>query len=418
MKLEVKKKGAYNVLMDLRGNAIDQDMEYEPAHIPKLNTLNKMNSEANRKESQVVGSLYDFACKNDAVRTLRLKPDIHVSFFTDSQVNFYNHFSKKYYTTISIDDTGDVVRNLDPETKTKKKIINLFQVVLHCIEESGLPVSQLLTDKKDIPAVTEFLMEWRKFINRPPDLAVMDCAAVLHFSICKVFNGYDLKSYYNICWSLLEGDTKAAGKIHTILRIDRSHYAHMIVRYLKTARATREAKELFARALCLLVDCHEYDTIVHVFFAILLITFPKTESDLSIACKEFLYNYVGGKKSEFPYPVSQLLYGQDWFSIILTSITKNQEFLKVTNVKNYFRIPKLPKYLVYLSRRIFLWSNVISNILECPVKEPSSCNCEGFNSKLKNRIMQKEIHDVDVFLHKFIDYLKGETGLRIGNVSI
>lgn len=413
MRLEVQQKGPYNVLMEFRANAVDAEMEYEPAHVPKLSTLHKISSECNKKSSEVVGNLYSLACENICIRTIRLRPDVHVSFFTISQLNFFNHFAQEYYTTISIDDTGDVVKNLNPTTK--KNLINLFQIILHC-EKPGLPVAQLLTDKKDIPAVTEFLFEWQRYISRAPDLAVMDCAAVLHFSICKVFNDFDLKTYYSLCWNLVEGDATAARKITTLLRIDRAHYAQMIVRFLKKARASPEAKELFARALCLLVDCHEYEKILYVFFAILLLTYPKTESELSLACKEYLYNFVSEKFSEFPHPVATIPYGQDWFAGILKSVTENQEFLKITKVKNYFRIAKLPKYLVYLSRRIFLWSDVVTFIVKCPVKEPSSCNSEGFNSKLKNRIMQKEVYDMDVFIKKFIDYLKGETGYRVGNI--
>lgn len=409
---EAKKRKPYNLSLQMKANLAAADIDFEPGHLPKLSVLHKISSEGTRKIEDVIGQLHLMARERPFIRSLKLFPDIFISFWTDSQINFYNHFCMKNYVVMSLDDTGDIVKNLVPGTQLKKKTIKLFQFIMKSTDGGpSLPTSQLLSSKADIPAVTEWITDWNKKVFRPPDLLVMDCAAVLHFSACRVFNGISLKDYYSNCWLALNG--RKFAQVKTLLRIDRSHFVQMIIRWLNKNKVTGDVKELYARSICRMIDEENLLTVANVFLTLLLISLAPYDTPQMFACKEFLGAFIAGLKPRLLFDFSnEMPDNQDWFKVVMQKVAV-QHFEK-SKIKNPFRLLKLGDYLLYLSRRIFLWTNVFTHFCHCQEAEPNSNNCESFFSKLKNTILEKGIFEADIFLQKFLDYLDGAIYNREG----
>lgn len=399
----------------MKRNLKNDGVNFIPAHMPTLSVLHKVNSESNSTIPQVIGHLYNFAQKKleegkPFIRSLKLMPDLFVSFYTDEQIQFYNHFATQFYTVVSFDDTGNIIKSLQKGKRKQKSHINLFQLVLRTIKDPSVPIGQLLSSKKDLQACEEFLLEWSRVLTRSPDLFIMDGAAALHLAACRVFNKMSIKEYYFNCWKFLNG---LPGKpINTLLRMDRTHFVAMVIRWLKKNRASKEAKEIFGRAICRCVDEADINRIFDVFVNILLCTMSPVESWITRDSKEHLGRYILDSTIKTPLSIQARPTNEEWFNDVLTQVLI-MEFPKGLT-KNNCKINRLPKYLLYLSRRVFLWSDVFSNKMDCPVKEPNSCNIESFFNILKHKILESEIHEIDEFVKKFFEYLDGCLGFREG----
>lgn len=415
---EMKKRAPYNVYLNMKSNVAEAGIDLDPAHLPKLDTLRKIRSEGRRKPADVIGELFNFAQSSEFIQSLQIHPEVFISFWSREQINFYNAFSKDNFVVMSLDDTSDVVQNITPGSSNKKKMIKMFSCVIKIkgstldapvngLKMSSVPVNQLLSTKADIPAVKNWLADWKPNVTRPPDLLVMDGAAVLHYSACLVFNDCELKEYYENAWRSLRGEKSRV--IRTLLRIDRSHFVQTIVRWLKTNKASVELKELVARALCRLIDEKEFEIVVHVFVHLLFITLDSTATDRVNMAKEGLLNFITGVRPEGLQKIDHddlSLMNQNWFSNIV--VKARQEHCSKGTGKNFLRIPKLIDYLIYLSRRIFLWTDVYTSHVGCKEQSPNSNNIESFFNKYKNTILQGDMPDLDVFMKGYKAFLEGE----------
>lgn len=412
----------------------------KPPHYPNDHVLHKISSSNNTNKKEVVANLYNICHKYVFIKHLQLYPEINIVFFSNVQVYFYQNYRKNNLIQLSLDDTGDVSCNLRND---KSDDLNLFQLVIRRERLKSLPIGQMISSKKDAPSINLFLRVWLNEFQFEPNIVVMDGAGALHLAVCQVFNKIELSEYLDHCWAVVRKEIKF--KLSTVLRLDRVHYAKIILDHIKigskskgkteaddriinTAKKNPEhqqhkraklnldvedqAKKVdpfdtYARSLILCIDLGSFEEIKNVFGAVIFLASQEKEAKETLKCRQFLELFIEGKSMESPIEFISTP-DSSWVQQLIKQ-SENFQYHSY-NLKNSSYYPELPKYMKYLGRLIMLWSPLISNLVH-NVREVNSTNVESFFSLLKNNVLQEKIHTLDEFLEIFYNYSLGAFAL-------
>lgn len=326
-------------------------------------------------------------------------PDFQLVFIDPSQVNIYKNLARNAKVTISIDDSGDLCKNIENPSRSDE--LNLFQMMLRNSPKS-VPIGQLLSSKKDAESVKILLNDWMERVKKAPDTAVMDGAGALHKACSEVFNKMELKSYLNMCWGVLRG---LKFKAKTVIRIDRVHYSRMIRRHLyETLRLPKEIAELFFRSLCLAVDKTDVIEIFNIYINVIYLASKQFECQYTLYCRIYLESLIKGEERPSKLNFDIGLSNEFICEIIEAVEDHHSESL---NINNTYYSPAVVKYCKYLGRLLPLWSPLISIVCDLRAEE-NSMDVESFFNTLKNIILEKVILRADQFLIEFQQHLKGQ----------
>lgn len=410
---ELSNNKTINVVNNQKRHLMINGSNDMPAHAYDKKVLNKIVSER-RKNPGLLDFIYNKYCiDTKLVRVMQIFPEIKVIFWHEYQCNFYKYYAKRNYTILSLDDTGGIVSNVHD---TRKHSSNLFQLQILTKEGPSLPIGQLLSDRKHCEVVKEFLKEWLKNFKWAPREMVMDGAAALHNAACEIFNKCTLARYKKGCWNFIIQGTDLF-PFKTLIRMDRNHTVHTIVRWGKKKIHDRSVRYFVIRSICLCIDLVVMENIVKVLITILFVVLQKKESEMTLKCKEALVNFVRSGTFEdlldFGIEISP-----NWYEDNLNAIQKITDVGKVYSTPNAYHNLKIATYLKYLTNNVLLWTAVVAQKAQSEKIEASSANIESYFSNLKTNILLKQVLPIDEFLQKFVEYVEGEISFRPGEIFI
>lgn len=422
----------FNLYNRMRAEAKSKGWSKEPPNLPILPTIQKINRELNPSASQIISNLYEHSQKFPFIREIHLIDELRVVFFSNSQYNLFNNYSRDNETIMSVDDTGNLVYNLNGRGCGN---FNLFVTTLRTKDKS-YPMIQMLSSRKNAESVGIMFGHWLRYAKKPPNTLCGDGAGALHLAGCRSFNKVTLLVYMSTCWRILQEGGKFP--FPTVIRMDRVHFIKMVVRFFKKnlpknhkigdkedkeeeensdfEENFREAisgstiVEFYGRVMGLLVDLTDFAMIVDIMGSMLFISICENESALTIKVRQFLERFIKGEKVECPVKFSHKPQ-KEWFKVLQHDL-KKVEFIQL-GMKNPYFFPKMLKYVSYVADRLLLWSPLVSKLAGTKTNV-NSMDVESFFNVLKNKIMKKVVKHLDDFIASFHTYLGGALAFESG----
>ncbi len=207
----------------------------EPSHLPNLATLRKAMQERNALEQGYKDPILSLQMlKYSAPHSGSIK-DIGLDkffchYWSQTQMYMYKSLSKTSTNpTVSFDATGSVVRKLQRPNGMSGHV--LYHGVLAGDECSSVPVVQMLSERHDVYAITQWLTEWIRAGAPTPKEVVSDFSLALLGALVKAFTPHpDLKTYINVCCGVLLGKQSAKAP-PCFVRVNVAHCIKMICQW-------------------------------------------------------------------------------------------------------------------------------------------------------------------------------------------
>lgn len=145
-------------------------------------------------------------------------------------MHVYKSLIRNKYSTVCLDATGSVVRKLVTPNGSSGHIF-LDQGLLTGLNSSSVPVVQMLWEKHDVYAITQWLTEWTRAGAPVPKQVGSDFSLAILGAVVKAFTPLpDLNTYINECFSVLLGN-QSAKLPPCFVRVDVAHCIKMVCQW-------------------------------------------------------------------------------------------------------------------------------------------------------------------------------------------
>ncbi|KAF5904350.1 NOF-FB transposable element, partial [Clarias magur] len=271
----------------------------EPSHLPNLATLRKAKQQRKDLELADKNAILSLQLLKHSVPHSGSIRDIGLDkffchYWSQTQMHVYKTLSKKPHQTMCFDATGSVVRKLARPNGSSGHIF-LYQGVLTGHNSSSVPVVQMLSERHDTNAITQWLTEWIRAGAPIPKEAVSDFSLALLGALVKAFTPHpDLKSYINECFGVLLG--KQSAKLPScFVRVDVAHCIKMICQWDSLKNKTHRIKDFFVRSIVQLLKSQSLNHAKELIRAITIVALSEAEGNdssgaplTSEMCKNYL----------------------------------------------------------------------------------------------------------------------------------
>ena len=257
-----------------RRNEADKLMQYgdrEPAHLPKNSVLRKAKQEREDIRFGLKGKdpmenlkILKYEKHAGAIHSIGLDP-VYVHYWTPHQTAIYLDNSEY----ICIDGTGSLIKKLKKPTGELCPHIYLYQIVTKTAK-SKVPVFQMLSASQNTNTICYWLNEIIRIGSKHrstfpiPKQVVCDFDKALLGGVARAFGQCrDLKDYLLQCFSCITGSSKQLPSC--FLRLDISHYIHMICRWDVLSKIHPLARTLYIMMMAHLAkisDFNEFQDVV------------------------------------------------------------------------------------------------------------------------------------------------------------
>nr|XP_049584403.1 tRNA (guanine-N(7)-)-methyltransferase non-catalytic subunit wdr4 isoform X1 [Syngnathus scovelli] len=254
----------------------------EPSHLPNLATLCKAKQEKNDlalgDKSPIVSlqMLKYSAPHSDSLKDIGLDK-FFCHYWSQTQMHVYKTL-KKSHPILCVDATGSIVKKLMRPNGMSGHIF-LYQGVMTGHTSSSVPVVQMLSEKHDVNAITQWLKEWIHAGAPAPKEAVSDFPLAILGALVEAFTPHpDLKSYINECFNILRGN-QPGHLPPCFVRVDIAHCIKMICRWdcLKNKRPC--VKDFFVRSIAQLLKSQCLQHAKELLRAITIVALSETEGN-------------------------------------------------------------------------------------------------------------------------------------------
>lgn len=416
-----------------------------PAQIPSTGALRQAKSRAlslKKLHSDPINALSIMKLENRSIRDIGYDK-FFVHFWSDLQLKIYKECCLKSKTpTISFDATGGCCRKLKRINQQLGGPIFLYEGVVN-VNNQNFTALSMLSEQHDNLSISLWMKRWLRFNIPAPKVVISDQSLALMSAIVQSFTQYNtLEKYLNVCFSLLQNND--GEKPICFIRNDVNHFVHLITTWqpLKLSKYPR-TKQLFTRAMCLLIFCKTLDEAKHVLEAIFTIALSKydgpcTTSDGELprktACahsKKILQSLISNNIDDLiEYVNSRDLEAQtieetehenddsdtinifsfkDWAKQIALACEILVENV-IGEYDNAQYVPELVPIIINSMKLFPCWSSIMVNVFGFGEEIASSCRIESHFNNLKNRVLKNEELPirVDSLVEKMLEHYAGD----------
>lgn len=254
-----------------------------PAQIPSLNSLNKAKSKAivqQRLHADPVLALCIMKQNEEygsAIRNIGIDK-FFVHFWSDLQLKVYKEaYCKTDTPTMCFDATGSCCRKLKRYNNTYSGSIFLYDGIME-VNNQSFTVLSMLSEQHDNISIRVWIQRWLQCGVKAPKVVISDQSLALMSALVQSFTQYNsLEKYLEICYLLVQGKT-CAQLPFCYVRNDINHFMHLVTQWptFKNTKYTR-TKQLYVRAIGLLVFCTELGEACEILEAIFTIALSETD---------------------------------------------------------------------------------------------------------------------------------------------
>ncbi|GAA6084538.1 golgin subfamily A member 6-like protein 22 isoform X1 [Tachysurus ichikawai] len=245
----------------------------EPSHLPNLATMRKAKQERNDLELGDKDPIFSLQMlkynepHSGSIKDIGLNK-FFCHYWSQTQMYMYKSLSK-----MSTNPVG----------------------VLAGDEHSSVRVVQMLSEKHDVNAITNWLTEWIRTGAPTPKEVVSDFSLALLGALVKAFTPHpDLKTYINECYGVLLG--KQSAKVPPcFVRIDVAHCIKMICQWDCLKKKPHRIKDFFVRSMAQLIMSQSMEDARELLRYITIVALSETEGNdssgapnISERCKKYL----------------------------------------------------------------------------------------------------------------------------------
>lgn len=251
-----------------RRNEANKIMKFgdsEPAHLPKNQILSKAKQEREKINLALTTSdpLQNLQCMKynrhaGQIHAIGLDP-FYVHYWTLEQIAIFVQNSEY----ICIDGTGSLVKKLKKPSGELSSHIYLYQIVTKT-DTSYMPVFQMLSASQNTNTIHFWLVEiirigMKHKPNFPlPKQVVCDFDRALIGAIVRAFcQCKNLQNYLSQCFICLNGESKNLPP--TFLRLDISHFIHMISRWKELKIIHPQARLFYITIMAFLTKISNFE---------------------------------------------------------------------------------------------------------------------------------------------------------------
>jgi len=368
---------------------------------------------------------------------------IHI--WSNLQLKIYKEICiKNKVPTISFDATGGCCKKIKRIGQNHSGPIYLYEGIMK-IKNKSFTALSMLSEQHDNISTSLWLKRWlRSTTVIPPKVVISDQSLALMSALVQSFTQYNsLEQYLNICFLILKEKNNSEQKIPTcFIRNDVNHFFHLVNQWqpLKTSKYPR-TKQLFCRAMCLLIFCKNMDEANKILESIFIIPFSKydgpcinasnidddREVETKTACaqsKIFLQSLITSTSSTVDNYDHEILenYDED-INVDNVNVTSFKDWAReisrkcetlVENVigeyDNAQYLPELVPIIINTMKLFPCWSSIMVNIFGFGDQIASSSRCESNFNHLKNRVCKNEALPirVDSFVEHILKYYQGD----------
>lgn len=251
--------------------------------MPNLNSLQKAKSRAIAAERLHADPVLALCIMKEnggygsAIRNIGINK-FFVHFWSDLQLKVYKEsYSKIDTPTMCFDATGSCVRKLKRQNNTYSGSIFLYDGVMKVNDQTFTALS-MLSEEHDNISIRVWIQRWLRCGVRSPKVVISDQSLALMSALVQSFTQYtSLEMYLDVCLKLTQGH-RYTEIPSCYIRNDVNHFMHLVTQWpcLKNTKFIR-TKQLYVRAMGLLVLCTELTEAKTILEAIFTIAFSETD---------------------------------------------------------------------------------------------------------------------------------------------
>lgn len=422
-----------------------------PAHIPTTKSLRQIKSKLSTSsrlhpDPIVALGILKNSDGGSAIRDIGYDK-FFIHFWSDLQLKIYkDHYAKTKSPTISIDATGGCCRKIKRHDNQLSNSIFLYEGIME-VDNKSFTVLSMLSEQHDNVSICLWLKRWLRNEVKPPKVTITDQSIALMSGIVQAFTQYDsLAKYLEVCFQLVQGKTNE-NIPKCYIRNDINHFVHLFTQWppLKNSKYPR-TKQLFSRAMGLLVLCTSMDEVKDTLNAIFTIISSRFDglvlnSNNETPCsksKRFLQSKITASnineifENEIHYDADiehasineKEIHNfdcaksfKDWAKLISIECKKNVEDIE-GEYDNAQYLPELEIFIINAMKLFPCWSAIMIPIFESDKITVSSARVESNFNQLKNRLFKNESMPirVDGFIEKILTYYAGDHIMQLGSI--
>ncbi|XP_060748439.1 chromobox protein homolog 1a isoform X2 [Tachysurus vachellii] len=402
----------------------------EPSHLPNLATMRKAKQERNDLELGDKDPIFSLQMlkysepHSGSIKDIGLNK-FFCHYWSQTQLYMYKSLSKMSTNpVVSFDATGSVVRKLQRPIG-KSGHIFLYQGVLAGDEHSSIPVVQMLSERHDVNAITNWLTEWIRAGAPTPKEVVSDFSLALLGALVKAFTPHpDLKTYTNECYGVLLG--KQSAKVPPcFVRVDVAHCIKMICQWDCLKKKPHRIKDFFVRSMAQLLMSQSMEDARELLHNITIVALSEKEGNdssgapnISERCKKYLKARIAeecviipdveGEDLEKVDPCEQTQTDlQQW----VTDICEESRSLAIDNGDhdNMHFLPEIIPNIIWLANYLPLWTGVMIPHFRSTSLTASSANVEAMFKNIRRGLFKHENLPirVDQFIAQHLSFIEG-----------
>jgi len=204
-----------------------------------------------------------------------------VYFWSDFQLKIYREQSlKNKLLTISFDPTGGVCKKIERFNEGYSGSTFLYEGVMKVNDQTFTALS-MLSEQHDNLSIALWIKRWLRCNIKPPKVAVSDQSIALMSATVQAFTQYNsLEHYLKACFSIVHGEKNIEIPL-CYIRNYINHLIHLITQWkpLKISKFKR-TKQLFGRAMGLLVFCKSIEDAKPILEALFVIALSKYDGTI------------------------------------------------------------------------------------------------------------------------------------------
>ncbi|XP_061154987.1 protein orai-2 isoform X1 [Syngnathus typhle] len=401
----------------------------EPSHLPNLATLRKAKQEKNdlalgdKNPILSLQMLKYSAPHSDSIKDIGLDK-FFCHYWSQTQMHVYKSL-KKSHPILCVDATGSIVKKLMRPNGMSGHIF-LYQGVMTGHTSSSVPVVQMLSEKHDVNAITQWLKEWIHAGASVPKEAVSDFSLAILGALVKAFTPHpDLKSYINECFNISRGN-QPGHLPPCFVRVDVAHCIKMICRWDCLKNKRPRVKDFFVRSIAQLLKSQCLQHAKELLRAITIVALSETEGNdnsgapiPSEKCKKYLRAQIA---EEFVPISDEEVEGQEpsdglnqhiqtnvreW----VTEICEESRSLAMADGDrdNIHFLPEIIPQITRLGSYLPLWTAIMVPLFKSASITASSAAVEAEFKNIKKGLFKHESLPirVDRFVARHLSFIEG-----------
>ncbi|CAI6361267.1 unnamed protein product [Macrosiphum euphorbiae] len=312
------------------------------------------------------------------------------------------------------------------------------------VNDHSFTALSMLSEQHDNVSIALWLKRWLQCNIKPPKISVSDQSIALMSATVQAFTQYNsLEKYLKACFSIVHGGKNVEIPL-CYIRNDINHFIHLVTQWkpLKLSKFKR-TKQLFGRAMGLLVYCRSIEDANPILEAIFVIALSKYDGAIVSNTKRIV------AKRDTPCAKSkkylQSLISTSQNIVLFDDETEEQHFegddsletdLQNFDLSNSFRdwaksvstkceaqisgiegefdnaqyTPDIVPLIINIMKLFPCWSSIMLNVFGYGEDIATSSRSESNFNNIKTRVFNNENMPVriDDFVGKLVDYYRGD----------